>query len=160
MKFDLKEIYILPHITTINTYLRSFHHNIVNNFLFLNKKLFVFQMKSTPLCSFCNKEEETLIRIFSEYTYVIYLWQLLATFFWKQFDFTALTPQTVLLGLWSDNANQNEPIVNHVLLILKLYVYNSREKGCLNIMNLLNDIKEIKKTEYRLSSNSEKTLQK
>ena len=81
MKFDLKEIYILPHITTINTYLRSFHHNIVNNFLFLNKKLFVFQMKSTPLCSFCNKEEETLIRIFSEYTYVIYLWQLLATFF-------------------------------------------------------------------------------
>ena len=113
MKFDLRKIYILLQITTINTYLCYFHHKTVNNILFLNKKLFVFRMESTPLCSFCNKKEETLLRIFSECTYVIYLWQLLSTFFWRQFDFTALTPQTALLGLWSDNANHNETIVNH-----------------------------------------------
>ena len=65
-----------------------------------------------------------------------------------------LTPQTALLGLWSDNANDNEPIINHFLLIFKLNVYNSREKHRLSIMDLLTDIKEIKKTEYRLSSNS------
>ena len=33
-------------------------------------------------------------------------------------------------------------------------MYNSREKHRLSIMELLRDIKEIKKTEYRLSFNS------
>ena len=44
------------------------------------------------------------------------------------------------------------PIINHVLLISKLHVYNSKGKNRLNIMNLLNDIKKIKKTESRLYS--------
>ena len=54
-------------------------------------------MRNTPLCSFCNKEEETLLHIFSECICVIYLWQLAK--------------------------NHDEPITNHFLLIFKLYVY-------------------------------------
>ena len=77
-----------------------------------------------------------------------------SNFFENNLILPALTPQTVLLGLWSDNTNHDKPIINHFLLIFKLYVYNSREKHRLSIMDLLNDIKEIKKTEYRLSSNS------
>ena len=68
----------------------------------------------------------------------------------------SITPQTALFGLCSDGRNHDEPIINDILLIFKLHVYNSREKYHLNIMDLLTDIKEIKKTEYRLSSNSEK----
>ena len=64
----------------------------------------------------------------------------------------ALTPQTALLGLWSHNANHDEPIINHVLLVFKLHVYNLRGKHHLNLMDLLTNIKEIKKTEYCLSS--------
>lgn len=37
-----------------------------------------------------------------------------------------------------------------------LDVYNSSGKHCLNLMNLLNDMKEIKKIELRLSNNSGK----
>ena len=81
IKFDWRKIYILPRITTIDTYLRSFQYKILNNILFLKKKLFVFWMKNTPLCSFRNKEEETQFHVFSECTSVIYLWQQLATFF-------------------------------------------------------------------------------
>ena len=119
-----------------------------------NKKLFVFQKKYTPLCSFCN-EEEIPLHIFSECTYAIYLWQQLATFFKNSLILPALTLQTVSLGSWSDNTNHDEPIINHFLLIFKLFVYNSRERHRLNIMDLLIDLKETKKTEYRLSSNSE-----
>ena len=57
----------------------------------------------------------------------------------------AFTPQTYLLGLWSNNTNHDKPIINHFLLILKLYVYNSKEKYRLNIMDLLADIKETKR---------------
>ena len=150
----MEKDYILPRITTVNTYLHYFQYKILNNILFLNKKLFVFRKKNTPLCSFCNSEEETPLHIFSECTYVIYLWQQLATFFENNLILQALAPQITLRGLWSDNTNHDEPIINHFLLIFKLYVYNSRGKHRLSIMDLLTDMKEIKRTEYRLSSNS------
>ena len=152
MKPDWRKIYTLPH-TTFNTYLRSFQCKVLNNILFLYKTLFVFRKKNKPLCSFCNKGEEALLHIFSKWTYVIYLWQQLASFFENNLILPALTPETALLGLWIDNTNHDEPIINHFWLMFKLYVYNSREKHCLNIMDLLNDIKEIK-TDYSLSSNS------
>ena len=68
-----------------------------------------------------------------------------SSFLKKEFDFTSTTPQTALLGVWSDNANHDEPIINHFLLIFKLYVYNSREKHCVSIMDLLTNIKKNKK---------------
>ena len=84
-------------------------------------------MKNTPLCSFCNKEEEIPEYIFGEFISVIYLLQQLAKFFESNLILPSLTPQTASLGLWSDNTKHDEPIINHVLLIFKLYVYNSRE---------------------------------
>ena len=69
-----------------------------------------------------------------------------------------LIPQTALLGLWGDDTNHDEPIINHFLLIVKVHVYTSREKHRLNITDLLKNIEEIKKTGYCLSSNSEKKV--
>ena len=66
----------------------------------------------------------------------------------------ALKPQTALLGLCSDDKNHEETIINYFLLVFKLYVYNSREKHCLSLLDLFTAMKEIKKTEYRLSSRS------
>ena len=63
----------------------------------------------------------------------------------------ALTPQTTMLGLSQDDKNYGEPTINHVLLIFKLHVYNAREKHGLKTIDLLSNIK---KTEYRISSNS------
>ena len=137
----LEKDFILPRTITVNTYSHSFQYNILNNIWFLNLTL---------LCSFCNKE--TPLDIFSQCTYVVDLWQQLATFFKNNLILPALTPDC-LAWLWSHNRNYDEPIINHFLLIFKLYVYNSREKHRLNIMDLLTDIKEIKK-EYLLSSNS------
>ena len=84
MKFDWRNIYSLPRITTINKYLSSFQYKICNNILFLNKKLFVFWMKNTPLCSFCTKKDESLLHIFGKCTSVICLEQL---FLKKKIDF-------------------------------------------------------------------------
>ena len=40
----------------------------------------------------------------------------------------------------------DETIINNFLLIFKLYVYNAREKHRLSVVDLLTDIKEMKKT--------------
>ena len=73
-------------------------NQISNNILFLNKRLFVFQKKNTLLCSLCNKEEETPLHIFSECTYLIYLWQQLETFFEKNWFYQHLHHRLPCLG--------------------------------------------------------------
>ena len=40
------------------------------------------------------------------------------SFFENSLILPAFTPQTALLGLWSDSTNHDEPIINHFLLIL------------------------------------------
>ena len=57
---------MLPHLITYNTYMRSFQYKILNNVLFLNKKLHTFGIKPSPLCSFCNLYNETPYHMFYE----------------------------------------------------------------------------------------------
>ena len=61
---DWKEIYIAPHIVSINTYMRCFQCKVLNNALFLNQKLFLFQKTKSPLYSFCKDENETVIHLY------------------------------------------------------------------------------------------------
>ena len=49
--FDWKQIYLLPRMVTLESYSRSFQYKILNNILYLNKKLFMFQKLASPLCA-------------------------------------------------------------------------------------------------------------
>ena len=50
---DMAAIYMLPPPVTHNTYVPFFRYKILNNVLFLNKKLHISGIKSSTLCSFC-----------------------------------------------------------------------------------------------------------
>ena len=56
---DWVTIYMLPCLATYNTYMPSFQYKLLNNILVLNKKLHIFGMTSSPLCSFCNLYNKT-----------------------------------------------------------------------------------------------------
>ena len=56
---DWTAIYTPPCLITNNTYMRPFQYKILNNVLFLNKKLHTFGIKPSPLCSFCNLYNKT-----------------------------------------------------------------------------------------------------
>ena len=154
MKLDCIEICILPRITTTST---STNRKFSIRFYFWISSYWFFEWKNTPLCNFCNKNKETPLHIFCEYTPMIYLWQKIATFL-KAICFYQRLHCTVdsLFWLWSDNKNPDDPIINQGLIIFNLCMYSSRKKHNLNIINLLIDIKETKKTEYPLLSNGEK----
>ena len=55
---DWTAIYMLPRHVTYNSYMWSFQYENLNNFLFLNKKIYTFGIKPS-LCSFCNLYDET-----------------------------------------------------------------------------------------------------
>ena len=49
---DWDKIYLSPRLATIDTTLRSFQYKILNNVIFLNKKLYTFGITNTDICSY------------------------------------------------------------------------------------------------------------
>ena len=125
---------MLPRLIAYNIYLRSFKYKILNNVLFINKKLRTFGIKPSPLCSFCNLHNETSYNIFYECNCVKCLWPDLVQFFQNNLISAILTPEAVIFGFldstYNDNVfDNNRYLSNHMLLIFKLFVYKNIEKS-------------------------------
>ena len=144
--------------------MRSFQHKLLNNVLFLNKKLHIFGIKSSPLCSFFNLCHEIPLHIFYECDSIKCFRSDLVRYFQNSLVLSILTPQTAIFGFRDPKNNdynfkKNKLLINHILLIFKLYVYRSREKQFIHINNLIAEIKSAKAIEKEIAtSNSRKTI--
>ena len=63
---DWRKVFLIPRISTIESYTRSFQYKISNNALFLNKRLFKFGVIESPACSFCGQVDESPIHFFGQ----------------------------------------------------------------------------------------------
>ena len=158
---DRAAIYMLPRIVTHNTYIHSFQFKILNNVLFLNKKLNIFAIKSSTLCSFCSLYHETSFDICDR---VKCLWSDLVKCFRNTLILSTLTQQTAIFGILDSLGitsffENNRVFVNNILLIYKLYVYKTREEKFVNINNLTAVIRKVKRIEKEIALyNSKKTI--
>ena len=146
---DWNKIYLSPRLATIDTTLRSFQYKVLNNILFLNKKLYSFGITNTALCSFCNTVEETPIHIFFDCVHVKCYWERLRIKFQNDFILPSLTLKTAILGLYNET-NENYNLLSHILLIFK-YIHISREKRILNIDILIANLIKVKKRVKQIS---------
>ena len=151
-----KEIYLTACKATANGYLRCFNYKIINNVLYLNKKLLQFSKTQSPLCSFCHTEAETTLHIFHKCSATNILWNQLLLFYGTDLDFPDLTLQAALFGFVNESDNNLNILQNHILLIFKLYVYQSRERGVLNLNSLIKNVIKVKKLERKIASVCEK----
>ena len=101
-------------------------------------------------------EAETALHIFHECSVTKILWNQLLLFLETDLDFPDLTPQTVLFGFINEPDNNLNVLQNHILLILKLYVYQSRERGVSNVNRLIKNLTKVEKLERRIASVCEK----
>ena len=153
--FPWEQIYFLPRKITIDSYSRCFQYKIINNVLFLNKKLFCFNITSSPYCSFCGKNEETTIHIFCECEKTRFLWSELRLYF-PQLSLPELLPQTALFGFYENSEKDLLILNNHILLLFKLYIYREREKKDLSLEGLLSIIIKTKKIEKNIATKNYK----
>ena len=150
---------MLPRLVTHNTYMRSFQYKIY----FLIKKLHIFGIKSSPLCSFCNYDKASF-HIFYECDRVKYLWSDLVQYLQNILKLPTLTLQNAIFGILDSVTNNsffanNKIFINHILLISKLNVYKSREKKFININYLIAEIRKVKRIEKEIAlNNSKKTI--
>ena len=96
--FDWNKIYILPRLATLDSVLRSFQYKVLHNVLYLNQKLFLFRIAPSPLCSFCNTEEETVVHIFYSCVFAKNLWNDLKKSLESVLQLPDLTPQSAIFG--------------------------------------------------------------
>ena len=64
-KINWKEIDLLQRSSTIESYTRAFQYKIINNALFLNKKLFKMGLIDSPTCSFYRLLDESPVHFLS-----------------------------------------------------------------------------------------------
>ena len=75
--------------------------------------------------------------------------------FGKRLTLFDLTPQGAFLGFLNVNSKPFL-IQNHLLLIFKIYIYNSRRSQSLIIKYLIREIMKVKNIEKKVSINNEK----
>ena len=124
--------------------------------LYLNKKLFQFCKTQSSLCSFCHIETETTLHVFHKCSATKSLGNQPLLFFETDLDFPDLTPQDALFGFINESDNNLNILQNPTSLIFKLYVYQSRERGVLNLNNLMKNFTKVKKLERKIVSVCEK----
>ena len=67
------------------------------------------------------------------------------------FDIDDLHPQSALLGFYSEPHQPPNLLLNHLLLIFKIYIYNSRNKHTVNLNKLIENIKRTAQLELKSS---------
>ena len=113
--FNWKLIYRIPRIATLETKIRIFQYKLLDNVLYLNKKLFHFGIISQSKCSFCESYDETPLHIFYECPYAQNLWNRLCLYLLEKVALPVLNPQSVIFGL-TDVSDNNFVLVNYLLL--------------------------------------------
>ena len=115
-KVEWKKVYMLPIIVTIDSSLRSFQYKILDNILYLNGRLYKFNIVESPLCSLCGAYNEQITHLFCTCTVH------------EVISFPILEPKTVILGLWSEKTS-NYILINHIILIFKRYIFLKRKES-------------------------------
>ena len=91
-------------------------------------------------------EEETVSHLFYYCTHMQYIWNQVQVYFTDCLHFSQLIPQTAIFGFHNID-NDTFLIQNHILLLLKLHIYNTRKYALLSFNNFLNEISKIKNLE-------------
>jgi len=142
-----EKIYTLPRTLTMDSYIQVFQYKILHNALFLNERLVHCNYANTPLCSLCNEANESLRHLFCECEITQNLWQEITTYFSPCIALDPLTPQSALVGLFTENT-YDYLLKNYIILLFKYCIYKYRNKT-LNQYIIINYIK----TNYRIEKN-------
>ena len=61
---QLKEIFSLPHLVALESYVKAFQYKVINSILYTNSKLCKIGFRINSACTFCNDEPENLYHFF------------------------------------------------------------------------------------------------
>ena len=147
---DWNYIYIHARIVTSGPCTRCFQYKVLDNALYLYKKLFSFGISETSQCSFCNQNNETIEHLFCHCFVAKGLWNDVNTFFDNHLPLYDLIREATFFGFTEKHLNDSI-LQNHLLLVFKLYLYKWRSYGFVCLKSLLLEIKKINCLEKKIA---------
>ena len=106
----MEKIYSLPFAVTVETKIREFQYKILNDIIYNNDKLFRFKMIESPLCTFCQKQDESFEHLLFHCSITKNFWLAFSSWISKQnISMETVTLIDILFGVLNDN----EDFTNH-----------------------------------------------
>ena len=133
--------------------MRCFQYKALNNILFLNNKLYTSKLANNLFYSFCKHENETTMHIFHFCNSTRRLMSQLKLLLEPDLLIPYLLPHTAIFSFLDEPNNQNFVYLNHLLLLFKLNIHNSRNVTVLCFNKLLRDITKVKEMEKSFLEN-------
>ena len=136
---QLKKVFTLPHMVCSEPYVKAFQYKVLNSILYTNTKLCKIGFIADDKCSFCKSEPETLSHFLFDCTHSRLFWNDFELLFYSlSKEHVTLTLQDVLIGILFPK----RPLLNYLLLIAKVYLWDCRRTRILpNIIGLKFKIK-------------------
>ena len=141
---------MIPHKVTIETSLRVFQYKLLNNIIYLNKRIAKFNLAVNPLCSLCSQASEDVVHLFCHCQKTQQLWELPRSMLHGHITLPDLDPTLAVVGKWCIE-NNNNLVINHIVLIFKKFLYDNRSNHSrIHIAALKYQLKSIEKVEQKL----------
>ena len=157
-ELEWSNIYLLARKVTLDTYTRVFHYKTLNNILYLNQQLHKIGKSSTDKCSFCHSSVENIQHLFSQCLITNNLWSKIQSFFRTKINIPDLTVKSAFIG-FDDTNNTNHILINHILLIFKIYVYSNRNANVLNFQAFIRKVISVENLErFSIDNNKRKSI--
>ena len=139
-------VYTLMKSSTLDSYARIFHFKCTHNTLFLNERLYKMGLTENPKCSFCKSYNENIYHLFYECSFSKNLWRKIKSHF-RELNFPELSPESAFLGF----VNIEDTLVNLILIIFKITLYKSRQRGTSNLNQIISKVRSFKIIEQNIT---------
>ena len=106
-------------------WMQMFQYKILHLVLATNSKLFIYKIFESPLCSFCNSENESILHLFCECDLTTGNWQDIIDWLNSQgFNFEYFSDSQIIL-----DDPRLDAVVNRILLTTKIAIFQNKEKS-------------------------------
>ena len=154
---DWEKTFLEIYQTTISTTLRAFQFKLLHQILATKRRLFLWKIKDSELCTFCKEMPETDCHLFIECPYTKEFWRKINVWY---ANMTGITVNLNHLNILFGQDLQGFPALNIVVLVAKHYLFQCSFNNKLPYLtSFIEKLKIIKDTEYVIAYKNEK-LQK
>ena len=120
-----QEVHMIPRKVSISSCIRIFQYKILNNILYLSRKISKFDQGVNHLYSLCLKEPEDILHLFCQCNKTQLLWETLSNKVAGFLSLPRLEPELAILVKWNLSTNE-KVLISHIVLLCKRLIFDNR----------------------------------
>ena len=156
---DYKKSFIVLYYITNIVKLRNFQYRILLDKVFCNKILCKWGVVATPKCTFCNTNEETVMHLLCECSYVNRIWQIVMQYLAERKCEFIFSDSDIIF-----HSADRPQAIHSIVLLVKQYIYSKRCKNerpkSVEIKFIVNEHIQLEKYNAKISGKYTKHVKK